>query len=106
MEITQENISKLEEENLRLKKQLEEKDHNINSLCENYFSQKEIHDALWEPFWGDFQKQGKEIKRLKEKIFKLDEKVFLEEQKRSWCEMEIIRLKIQNTKLKQGQKNA
>ncbi len=68
MEITQENISKLEKENIRLKKEIEEKDHMINSLGENYVSQKEIHDALWKPFWEDYQSQGKEIKRLKKEL--------------------------------------
>ncbi len=66
--IRTENERRLLKEVIALKKQLKEKDHMINSLGENYVSQKEIHDALWKPFWEDYQRQGKLINRLKEEI--------------------------------------
>jgi len=109
MEITQENISKLEKENLRLKKQLEEKDHNIYSLCENHNSLAEFHDSVWK----HNGEQGKEIKRLKKelekesrKTFKLEREFFVEQGKRWMVEWEVHCLKKDVKKLKREQKNA
>ena len=111
--IKTENERKLEKEVEALKKQLEEKDHMIKSLGDNYVSQKEIHDELWGPVWEHNGVQGKEIKRLQKelekehrKTFKVERELFCEQGKRWMVEWEVHCLKKDIKKLKRGQKNA
>jgi len=70
-------------------------------------SQEAVSQVLGETkdMFGDMYTEAE--KRLKEAnilITKLEEKVFIEEQKRGWCEMEISRLRLENNKLKRRKK--
>ena len=95
MEITQENISKLEEENIRLKKDLED-----------YKNASEVMGEAKEMFSNMCNDREERLKKANLKIFKLERKFFIEQGKRWMVEWEVHCLKKEIKKLKRRQKNA